>query len=645
MSWMARLYETYEMGRTLSLADEDQLMPISHTLQNAHIHIAIDGEGNFLRAQVLEKTQIILPATEKSAGRSGSRPPPHPLADKLQYLAADYPTFGGVKKSFHSEYKELLEHWCQSEFSHPAALAVRAYISKGCIIADLVEHQIVYAKDGTLLTQWTDNEETPALFKVLPKETGKLDQGNALVCWSVETPGKAQSKTWLDISLYQSWIDFDSSNNQGLGLCLIKGELRLPASNHPAKIRHTGDKAKLISANDSSGFTFRGRFVEAIQANSISFEVTQKAHNALRWLLSRQGYRNDDQSYVAWAISGKAIPEPTTDFFELWESAAEVADDHSDDLGQSYATKLNKAMNGYLGRDGLEPHESIAILGIDSATPGRMSVIYYRETIAEEFINTLTQWHSDLAWPQRRKVILERSGNKKTVEKTSWDISAPTIYKVAGAVYGDLLKSTDSLKKNLLERLMPCITEGKPIPLDIVRNAVKRATNRVGYKSDEFWLWEQNLGIACSLYRGYHKRTPDLSQRKDYDMALEEDNNSRDYLYGRLLAVAENIESYALYKADEKRPTTAERLMQRFADRPFSSWRNLELALQPYLQRLKTSSGGFLKIRKDLLDEILSKFEVESFSSDKALSGEFLLGFHCQRLELNKSRNTEIDKD
>ena len=45
-------------------------MPISHTFQNAHINIVIDGEGNFKRATVLEKTQIVFPATEKSAGRS-----------------------------------------------------------------------------------------------------------------------------------------------------------------------------------------------------------------------------------------------------------------------------------------------------------------------------------------------------------------------------------------------------------------------------------------------------------------------------------------------------------------------------------------------------------------------------------------------
>ena len=55
-------------------------------------------------------------------------------------------------------------------------------------------------------------------------------------------------------------------------------------------------------------------------------------------------------------------------------------------------------------------------------------------------------------------------------------------------------------------------------------------------------------------------------------MALQTDYNSRDYLYGRLLAVAEDIERLALYIAGEKRNTTAQRYMQQFANRPFTTW-------------------------------------------------------------------------
>lgn len=124
-------------------------------------------------------------------------------------------------------------------------------------------------------------------------------------------------------------------------------------------------------------------------------------------------------------------------------------------------------------------------------------------------------------------------------------------------------------------------------------------------------------------------------------MSLEEDRRTRDYLFGRLLAIAENIESHALYIANETRETNAVKLMQRFADHPSSTWRNLELALTPYRSRLRTNRPGFLLGREKLLDSVVCMFASEDFTNDGKLSGEFLLGYHCQRSALWKRAGTE----
>lgn len=114
-------------------------------------------------------------------------------------------------------------------------------------------------------------------------------------------------------------------------------------------------------------------------------------------------------------------------------------------------------------------------------------------------------------------------------------------------------------------------------------------------------------------------------------MALDENRTTRDYLYGRLLALAENLEHWALRTAGENRPTNAERLMQRFADHPYSTWRTIELALVPYKARLGGKSN---KIQK-LIDAIHNTFvSPEEYGRDDKLSGEFLLGYHCQRAAL-----------
>jgi len=147
------------------------------------------------------------------------------------------------------------------------------------------------------------------------------------------------------------------------------------------------------------------------------------------------------------------------------------------------------------------------------------------------------------------------------------------------------------------------------------------------------WEWEKCLGIACSLYKAFHNE-------REFQMALEEDRKTRGYLFGRLLAVAEHVEARALYVAGEKRDTTAARLMQRFADRPYSTWRTIELALTPYKARLRSSRAGFLWEMEQLLDQLANAFsttdEKEAFTNDRPLSGECLLAYHCQRLRLRQ---------
>ena len=128
-------------------------------------------------------------------------------------------------------------------------------------------------------------------------------------------------------------------------------------------------------------------------------------------------------------------------------------------------------------------------------------------------------------------------------------------------------------------------------------------------------------------------------------MALETDNTSRDYLYGRLLALADHLEGRALYLADEKRDTTAERHMHRFSDRPFSTWQTIELSLGPYKSRLGSRSPGTLNYLNQQIDDVMNLFSSDDFKSNKKLSGEFLLGFHCQRRALWGSKQTDPTQD
>lgn len=625
MSWIQKLYETYENCSSMigKIESDDQvpLLPICHTTQKAHIEIVIDGDGHFQRARVVprEQARTIIPCTEASGGRTSGEAP-HPLCDKLQYVAGDYKKYGGEKETYFKGYYDELKKWC---IKHPKAGAVFKYISKEGVLADLIKHKILIIDNGGRLIEKPKGkaEEMPEIFKVLN------DQVEAFVRWEVEISNEPCSRAWEDVTLWDSWAQYYLNTKKERAFCYVSGEQTLFADQHPAKLRNDGDKAKLISSNDMSGFTFRGRFTEVNQACAVSYSVTQKAHSALRWLISRQGYRHGDQAIVAWATSGVSIPMPLDDALSIL-GGTDLASDDSEVIptAQNLAIKLKNKIAGYKAE--LGNTTGVVVMGLDSATQGRMAITFYRELTGSDFLERLNRWHELCAWIHDYRFIEEKQ-EKKVKQKHIRFVGAPSPKDIAEAMYG--VKCDDKLEKATVERILPCIIDGRQIPRDIVDSVTRRACNRVAL---EHWEWNKVLSIACALYRK-------LNEKEEYNMALDESKKNRDYLYGRLLAVAEHIENRALYVAGETRDTTAAKLMQRFSDKPFSTWKTIEEALTPYKTRLQVKRPAFLHEMKSLLDIIHGLFQQGEYENNERLSGEYLLGYHCQREKLMSRVETD----
>lgn len=628
MSWLQKLHDTYESCKGHETEGSAPLMPTSHTTQQAQIEIVLDGSGQFRRAAIIEKSlaTTLIPCTEESGGRAGSKPVNHPLCDKLQYLAGDFLKFGGeVTSGFakdteqpHRDYVRSLSAWAASNNGHTKLDAILNYVKQGTVVEDLARAGVLHIDPMTvmLLKKWPgDKDLTPSIYKVLA--TGQV-QEDAFVRWRVELGDDPNSGTWTDEGLTSAWVKHYQSTQTKRGYCMVTGEETALAIQHPAKLRHGGDKAKLISANDSTGYTYRGKFVSSEEAIGVGFLVTQKAHNALRWLIARQGYRSGDQVFVAWEMAGKPVPDPFASTFESFggDPAAWTFAGGSVHAGQAFALKLKSAISGYRAR--LDPKDQVMMIGLDSATPGRMAVTYYREFKGSEFLERLESWHLRFSWAQN-------------FGKDRKFIGAPAPRDIAEAAYGSRLDET--LRSATAERLLPCIVDGAPFPMDLLRSTVRRASNRLGM---ERWEWEKCLGIACSLFKGFYTEG-------SYLMALEQERTSRDYLFGRLLAMAEHIEGRALFVAGEKRDTTASRLMQRFADRPSSTWKTIELSIQPYMTRLRNNRPGFLYAMVRQIDDVIAAFMPDDFTRDTPLSGEFLLGYHCQRQAFRPPENATGD--
>jgi CRISPR-associated protein Csd1 len=613
VSWIQKLYETYDSCAGQTQFETTPLPPISARPQDTQICITLDGKGGFRNAELVLLKGIPILVSEASAARAGKSPAANPLADKLSYCAGDGLGYG-LNPDYFARFQTQMSEWCSSEYRDSKACVVLEYIKQKRLIEDLIEHGILSSKNGK--------------FDRLKLNGKMLEPSEAWIRWRVESKEEMQPNTWEDSDTFVRWERFESSKSDAISLCMSAGTTSRIARLHPKSIRNSGDQAKLISSNDVEGYTFKGRFLDAEQSASLGYIVSQKAHNALRWLIARQGVANGDQVVVAWAVHGQPVPRLIAASDEMkpaeeGHEALTVPDNYEGDAGQLFAKQLNSLIQGYAAK--LTDREDVVVMALDSATPGRMAITYYRELKASEFLRRVREWHERTAWP------LNLGKNRRFV-------GAPAPRDIAEAAYGR--RVDERLRKATVERLLPCIVDGRPIPRDLVTTCAQQAANPSG---KEHWEWERTLGIACALVR-----SSKCSRReKDYSMSLEEDRSSRDYLFGRLLAIAEKIESYTLYLAKENRDTTAERLMQRFSDQPAATWRTIELALRPYMQRLQNNRPAALFVWKRMLDDVISRFHGNDFTRAGRLDAEFLLGYHCQRAAFRKDEpgKDEATKD
>ncbi|WP_223066867.1 type I-C CRISPR-associated protein Cas8c/Csd1 [Paenibacillus caui] len=623
MTWLGNLYKTYEnnsrfIGQFEKKKNDREyaLIPVSHTTQSAHIEVNLDGQGNFVSAKVVDKSEAntIIPCTEASASRT-SAPVPYPLFDKLVYVAGDFTSYyGKVKGNPHADYMEQLGSWCESPAAHPKVKSVYAYLAKGTLMGDLIREKVLWADErGRLIDKWTPAleqkyGEKPDIFKVMAS-----DQSAAFVRFSVQVPGEAEARLWRDSSVQQSFIHFYEMKLKEKDLCYVTGEYLPYAGKHASRIRNSADKSKLISANDTSGFTFRGRFRNSRDAAAVSYEVSQKGHNALKWLIDRQGFTIDGKVFLVWGTESLDLPDPFGDTFTLYRDEDEAEQVSGDATHREYAGQIRRAFGGYRYDD--DYRSDVIIMVLDAATPGRLSIMYYLELNKQLFLDRLQNWHETCCWQHRYR----KNEEKRFVSF----IGAPATRDIAFAAYGP--RASDKIVKNLMERMLPSIVDGRKIPLDIVRSAISRASNPVGMDDLE---WEKTLSITCALVNKTY-------EKEDYQVSLDVHNSDRDYLFGRMLAIADVLERKALGK-EEKRATNAIRYMNAFAQHPARTWSIIQSNLQPYQAKMGTMDG-IINYCNRLLNEVGAKLKPEDFS-DRSLSGLYLLGFYSQRNDLYTSK-------
>ncbi len=631
LAWLKTLAETYDIHSNLA-GDEKNgqaiLLPISHSTFNAQIEVTIDKDGNFMNAKKLEKGKnvvTIIPVTEDSTAR-GNVVAPHALCDKLCYLAGDYTSYTGTdKEKFYEAYMEQLRDWAESENTYFMVQAVYKYLKKKSLIQDLVNSKTLELNENNKLTDST-------------KIQG-LGQTGANIRFIVYGSSESQ-EVWRNQELYKKYIAYYQQKLRKKKLCYASGKKEICSEKHPSKIRNSGDKAKLISGNDESGFTYQGRFTSKEQAVSVGYDISQKAHNALKWLIQKQGYTQDESAIVCWLVNrDMSIPDIMKNSIDAYDNIIDdfdfdnmdnekFLDSNKQDTGKYFAEQFNHAVNGYAQK--IKIDDKIAIIALDAATTGRLSIVYYDEMSGRQYMEAILNWQQHCKWKRVIRVGKSEESKKKIVCECT-----PSPRDMALAAFGiqksKWLEADSKLLRATIKRLLPCITKKETqIPLDIIRSAAQRAS--MPQTMNDFVWYNDVLCVVCAMIRYNYEK----GDRK-MNSFLNDNIHERNVLFGRLLAVCDYMEQRAMFEYDENgkvkemRATNAKRYWNAYSNRPAKTYKTIKQNLIVYERKLNDFER---KKFEDWTSEIMTYLAGNGFDN-RALSELYLPGYY-QQLEYMK---------
>lgn len=596
MGLMQKALETYDaMSAWAGVAVENRetLAPVGHITAKAKIEITLDADGGFVQARTVDE-KIIIPATEESAGRT-SAPAAHPLCEQIGYLLP------GNEEKFRL-YTQQLEQWTNSRYGSPKLNAILNYVRRGTLQTDL-------ARAGLLQID----------------EKGAVKNEKDMVRWIVNGVGEESGPVWTDLRLLRGFGEFYLESREGTAdrLCMLTGEETLGAAQHLKGVVPMHGNAKIISGNDTSNFTYLGRFADAGEAATVGYIASQKAHNALKWLVCNDGYPFGSRTFVCWNPQGLEVPKVQTPLGKNRKS-----DGKEEPLKPTaYREELEKTVRGW--KNSLPQNAGVVLAAFDAATAGRLAVLYYNELQASDFIDRLAYWDETCCWYDSR-----------------WGTMSPLLDRIVQFAFGvqrgsdesARVEVDDKVRAQQLQRMLTCRTEKGAMPEDVMRALVRKCDNLQVYNAHNR---DTLLFTACAVVRKYRMDR----KKEDLPMALEPDKRDRSYQFGRLLAVLEKAERDT-YDKDEKRETNAIRLQPMFVRRPGTTAKAvLEQVKNAYYPRLSVKSRDFYEILIGQIMEQISECTEEKY--DAPLTETYLLGYYLQKnaLYTKKQDDTEVEND
>ena len=299
------------------------------------------------------------------------------------------------------------------------------------------------------------------------------------------------------------------------------------------------------------------------------------------------------------------------------------------DTAEDYSKFISARLAGYQKKPAYEPANHVILMGLEAATPGRMSINYYEELGGREYLDRLGRWYENCFW---RISWFDNDKKRRT------GVLTPSLEAIGNAVFGrdEMMsakrdvrdeKSGTKQVRHFYMNMLACISGGGHAPVGYTMTAYHRVLNPQSFRNrNGSWQitdWIDCMGVTLAMLKS-------ADTKEEYNVALNEKETDRSYLYGRLTAVADIIESRALYETDSDRMTNAARLFTVMQQRPATTWQNLEKKLSPYFGKLSAASRTWYK---RMIDSIIELGD-DLLGDNSPLSPRFIEGYHNQRYVL-----------
>lgn len=686
MNLLKVLLSTYNQALKAGVVDdisnmkEPNLLPIYHSNKKSAngkdiFVITLTEKGDFIKGDFLPQNEyMIFPVTEESINRT-TNVAPHPICDEVGYLISDGSKKNNEKVKMYFEIQDDIKDFMMKHNRPDGAFtAIYKYVRKGSLLQDIangISQGHPYSIDGYDIEVETDGKRV------------KTDVEKVVVTFEIACEDGIQNIS-QNQPLHQLFVDYVTEQNKSQKnqeYCDIAGEKMYCINTHRGVI----GKAKLVSTSNHKD-TYFGRFSDGDQVIHIGYETSQKIHNMLKYLLDSNIYKHylGENSYcISWFsldlitaqppfmddlavetnadVNENKLPDEnivTDDTYN--DNAIEVDDDVIDDYDEDddfeddlyeeedykepvsiestlygrYVTKLNQYFTGKsdLSLDGAENYFCVLIL--EKSSNGRMSVKFFQSFALADIKTKIQKWYIDLAWPFW------------DVENKNWILQAPSLKKLINFTYGEeidkkIVCKNNKIVRNNLERLIPCVLNGRPLPRDFFQTAVNRLTNRMSYPN----RWNSALDRGCSLIKKY--KTDRGYQVFDEKGALLMENSSS-FLFGRLLATYEKLELDATTSGSKSEPrvTNAERLWTAMISRPMQTATLLQRKSMPYQHSLKKRKIGLYVNYDKLLTELYNLIDAAREKDENigavVRKEDFVLGYYAQKRIFYTKKDKEL---